>query len=195
MNQKDIINFFDSKAPSWDKTTIRNEKSITEILDFSEVTFNKSILDIACGTGVLFDDYLKRDVSSVLGLDISPNMVEIANEKWAENSKIEVLCADAQTFTTSQRFDVIMIHNAFPHFDEPKKLLYNLSKLIAPNGRLTVAHSMSREDIDKCHKGITNSISVGLMHENELKKLMSEFLQVDTVISDDHKYIVSGKKM
>ena len=158
MNQKDIIKFFDSLAPTWDSTTIRNEKAINDILDLSEVSKDSKILDIACGTGVLFPDYLKRDVKYVLGLDISQNMVEIANEKWKDDDRIHVICADAHTVNINEKFDVIMIHNAFPHFDDPQKLIANLSKLLNLNGRLTVAHSMSKEEINACHKGSASTV-------------------------------------
>ena len=194
MNQKDIIKFFDSVAPTWDSTTIRKEKAISDILDLSEIKKGKKILDIACGTGVLFPDYLKRDIQSVLGLDISQNMVQIASKKWENEKRINVICADAQTIQLKDKFDVIMIHNAFPHFDEPQKLIANLSKYLEIKGRLTVAHSMSKEEINNCHKGSASSVSVGLMDENELAKLMGSYLNVDTIISDNEKYIVSGTK-
>ena len=194
MNQKDIIKFFDSLAPSWDSTTIRNEKAISDILDLSEIKKGKKILDIACGTGVLFPDYLKRGVQSVLGLDISQNMVEIASKKWKDDNRIKVICNDAQTVNLKDKFDVIMIHNAFPHFDEPQKLIANLSEFLKPNGRLTVAHSMSKEEINNCHKGSASTVSVGLMDENELADLIGKYLNVDIIISDNEKYIVSGTK-
>lgn len=195
MNQKDIIKFFDSLATSWDSTTTRNETAISDILDLSQVTQGKEILDIACGTGVLFPDYLKREVKSVLGLDISQKMVEIANNKWQNNKKITVICDDAQRIKLNEKFDVIMIHNAFPHFDEPQRLIANLCEQLKACGRLTVAHSMSKEDINSCHKGRASTVSVELMDENDLAKLMEKYLKVDIVISDNEKYIVSGTKI
>ena len=85
-----------------------------------------------------------------------------------------------------------MIYNAFPHFPEPAGLLAYLSKYIVPGGRLTVAHGMSRAKIDAHHHDSANKVSVGLMHEIELASLMRQWFTVDTVISDDEKYIVSG---
>ena len=71
---KEVIEFFDRLAPDWDAEMIRSDEIIGTILCNAEVTAGKDILDVACGTGVLIPDYLARDVGSVTGIDISPNM-------------------------------------------------------------------------------------------------------------------------
>ncbi len=191
MNQKDIIEFFDSLAPTWDADMIRDDRIIATILDKGGVQAGKHILDVACGTGVLFGDYLKRNVASVTGVDISSQMVKIAATKYPD-SNISVICADVQEYDFGEQFDCIMIYNAFPHFPEPDKLFARLSELLKSGGRVTVAHGMSRAKIDAHHQGSASKVSVGLMEENALAELMGRWLTVDTVISDDEKYIVSG---
>ena len=193
MNNSDIITFFDKEASSWDERQIRNEHAINEILDMGAITKGKTVLDVACGTGVLFDDYIKRNVKSVTGIDISSNMVKIAKENY-KNTIIDVICDDVITHNFNEKFDCVMVHNAFPHFKEPKKLIEKLVMILNSNGRLTIAHSMSRKEIDKCHEGKAHSVSIKLMDENSLADLMNSFIDVDTVISDNEKYIVSGVK-
>lgn len=192
METSDIIEFFDKHAKTWDEEMIRSDKIIGEILDCGEVTENKNILDVACGTGVLFPDYLARNVSSITGVDISNEMVKIAKNKFYD-SKIEIICADVQQVIFNKKFDCIMIYNAFPHFFEPDRLFAYLSGYLHADGRITVAHGMSREKIDAHHKGSASKVSVGLMPADDLAKMMSEWFNVDTIISDDEKYIVSGK--
>ena len=80
MDKKKVIQFFDQCASWWDDDMIRNEDIICKILDNCEINQNSKVLDVACGTGVLFEDYLKRKVSSLTGIDISSEMVKIA--KW-----------------------------------------------------------------------------------------------------------------
>ena len=60
MTKQEIIVFFDHMAPQWDEDMIRSDEIINRILDGAEVTEGKFVLDVACGTGVLFPDYLKR---------------------------------------------------------------------------------------------------------------------------------------
>ena len=72
MEKKDIIQFFDNCASWWDDDMIRNEDIITAILEGGGIRPGIHVLDVACGTGVLFPDYLKRQVASVTAIDISP---------------------------------------------------------------------------------------------------------------------------
>ena len=58
MEKKDIIAFFDRCAPSWDADMIKSDRIIGKILDNAEVGPGLDVLDVACGTGVLFDYYL-----------------------------------------------------------------------------------------------------------------------------------------
>lgn len=191
MERSDVISFFDTLAPAWDAEMIRNDEIINIILDCGEVSAGKRVLDVACGTGVLFPDYLNRSVKCVVGVDISPEMAKIAAEKH-DDARVKVICADVQELEFDEKFNCVMIYNAFPHFPEPSKLLAYLASYLVPGGRLTVAHGMSRVKIDAHHHGSASKVSVGLMHENELASLMGEWFEVDTVISDDEKYIVSG---
>ena len=145
MEKKDIIEFFDRCAPFWDADMIKSDRIIGKILDNAEVGPDMDILDVACGTGVLFDYYLERKVASVTGIDIAPKMAEIAQGKYADNPKVEVICGDVEEYAFSRKFDRVVVYNAFPHFPYPKRLIKVLAGLLKEGGRLTVAHGMSRK--------------------------------------------------
>lgn len=118
MNKQDVITFFDYCASSWDARMIRNESVIYTILDHGGVSTGCTVLDVACGTGVLFPDYLQRNVKSVTAVDISPEMTRIASRKYP-GSPIRVICGDIETLTFEQKFDCCMVYNAFPAFSGP----------------------------------------------------------------------------
>lgn len=193
MNKQDIIAFFDRLAPQWDADMIRSDQIIATILDNAAVTQGSKVLDVACGTGVLFDDYLQRKVASVTGVDISRNMVKIAREKFPQ-ANIQVLCADIEQVELPDDFDCVMVYNAFPHFPEPEKLIRRLSQLVRPGGTVTVAHGMSRANIDAHHQGAASKVSRGLIHEDALCAMMLPYLDVTVKISDDRMYQVTGVK-
>ena len=67
-----------------------------------------------------------------------------------------------------------------------------LASLVKVGGRVSVAHGMSRCEIDGHHKGAASKVSNGLMHEEDLKKLFEPYFDVDIVISNDRMYQVSG---
>ena len=192
MNQQDVIAFFDRLAPGWDADMIRDDGIITTILDHAGIYAGMDVLDVACGTGVLFPDYLQRNVGSLTAVDISPEMVKIARSKFPQ---VTVLCGDVQTVDFGRQFDAIMIYNAFPHFPEPEALIATLSNLLKPGGTLTVAHGMSRAAIDRHHEGSASKVSIGLMHEDALETLFAEHLTVTVKISNERMYQVTGRKL
>lgn len=194
MNKQDVITFFDGLAPQWDADMVRSDEIIGKILDNAGVAAGAEVLDVACGTGVLLPDYLKRGVKSVTAVDISPEMVKIAQRKFPEEN-VHILCGDIEEIPLEQCFDCIVVYNAFPHFPEPEKLIRRLAGLLKPGGRLTIAHGMSRAAIDSHHSGIASRVSVGLMHEDQLAELMAPYLRVITKISDERMYQLVGERV
>ena len=194
MEKKDLIEFFDRCAASWDAEMIKSDVIIGKILDNAEVAADMDILDVACGTGVMFDYYLQRNVASVTGIDISPEMAKIATEKYLDEPKVQVICGDVEEFCFQRKFDRIVVYNAFPHFPYPKRLIKTLAGLLKEDGRLTVAHGMSREAIDGHHSGAASKVSNGLMTAENLKRIFDAHFNVEVVISNRHMYQVSGVK-
>ena len=194
MDKKDVIAFFDRCAPTWDAGMIKSDAIIGKILDNAEIEAGQDILDVACGTGVMFDYYLDRKVASVTGIDISPEMARIATEKYAAQPQVQVLCGDVEEYAFGRKFDRIVVYNAFPHFPHPKRLIKILAGLLKEDGRLTVAHGMSREAIDGHHSGAASKVSNGLMEADSLKRIFDTHFDVEVVISNRQMYQVSGVK-
>lgn len=190
MRKKDVIEFFDRMAPQWDADMIRHDDIIATILDNAGVKPGVRVLDVACGTGVLIPDYLAREVESVTGVDISPEMIRIAREKFPQDN-VRFLCADVEN-APLEEYDVIMVYNAFPHFPEPEELIKSLVGHLAIGGTLTIAHGMSRAQIDHHHEGTASKVSCGLMSEHALAAMMRKYLDVTVKISDERMYQVTG---
>lgn len=193
IHRQDVIDFFDGAAPQWDAEMIRSDEIIGLILDNAQIGAGQDVLDVACGTGVLIPDYLARDVKTVTAIDISPEMAKIAGRKFPQ-ANVTVLCGDVETFRPEHLFDAVVVYNAFPHFPHPERLISTLSGFLKPGGRLTVAHGMSRAQIDHRHQGGASKVSVGLMHEDELAALFDTWLTVTVKHSDDRMYQVVGVK-
>ena len=189
--KKDVIEFFDRCAPGWDADLVCSDKIIGIILEHAGVTAGKTVLDVACGTGVMIPYYLERDVAKVTGIDISPNMAKIAREKFHQEN-VQIVCGDVEETDFGETFDCIVVYNAFPHFPDPKRLLERLADLLKRGGTLTIAHGASRETIDSHHKGFASRVSMGLMPVEELAAMFPSKLEVITQISDDRMYQVTG---
>ncbi|MBR5967344.1 MAG: methyltransferase domain-containing protein, partial [Lachnospiraceae bacterium] len=171
MNKQDVISFFDRLAPSWDEGMMHDDRKIGIILDNAGVKEGCSVLDVACGTGVLIPDYMKRGVSHVAAIDFSSEMIRIARTKFTgftDSGKLELICDDVEDYSPDTRFDSILVYNAFPHFPDGERLVAHLSSLLAPGGTLSIAHGMSREALARHHSGSAAKVSVGLMTADEL---------------------------
>ena len=108
MDKKEIIAFFDDNASGWDAIQVRNEEVIAEILKKGGITKSKRVLDIACGTGFLFPDYIRLG-AKVTGIDISSEMLRIAKKKFPD---IQLICEDAEEYEFEKDYDAVMIYNA-----------------------------------------------------------------------------------
>ena len=100
-----------------------------------------------------------------------------------------------ENVTFDRKFDCIVVYNAFPHFPDPENLIYVLSSNLKAGGVLTVAHGMSRAEIDKCHSGKASKVSKGLMSEETLAEIFKKHLKVTAKVSDENMYIVAGRKV
>jgi len=192
INKNEIISFFNELAPNWDAGLVPCDNIIERILDNACIGANMSILDVACGTGVMFSHYLSRGASSVTGVDIAPEMAKIAADKYAQEQRVSVICADVELWHPEQRFDAAVVYNAFPHFPDAERLIQVLVGMLKPGGRLTIAHSMSREQINDHHKGRASYVSNGLMSIEELMDLAQKFIVVDVAVSDAEMYQLAG---
>ena len=191
MNKEIIKQFFNNFAPRWDNEPIADKKIIDTILNNAEIKEGVNVLDVACGTGVLFPFYLERNVKSITAVDLSPEMVKIAKSKFPQ---ADVICGDAESVSFDKQFDVIMIYNAFPHFPDPEKLIENLSKHLKDGGRLSIAHGMSKKELDDIHMKSASYISNILPECDELAEMLSPYFNVDIKISDNKMYQVTGTK-
>lgn len=188
MNKQEIVKFFDMCAPTWDAEMIKDDKIIEDILNRAGIGAGTRVLDVACGTGVMFPYYTARG-AEVTGIDISPEMVKIAKLNFPE---VKTLCADATEISFDESFDAVMVYNAFPHFPDPREAIRTLSRHLKAGGVLTVAHGMGRDMINRHHEGAASKVSLGLMEAKELAEIFSEFLDVSVVVDEADRYIVCG---
>ncbi len=88
----------------------------------------KSIIDLGCGTGG-HSLQLAKDGYSVLGVDLSENMLAIAKEKAAQNNlNIKYVLGNVQNFETSTKFDAAIMMFAVIGYQSKTQELINTLK-------------------------------------------------------------------
>jgi len=95
---------------------------------------SKNILNIGCGKGQNIPVIRKR--GNLYCVDISPESIEIAKQKYPENNYI---VSTAEDFITEDNFfDEIYCFDVLEHVDDLDKVLLNIHKMLKPNGLLYV---------------------------------------------------------
>lgn len=96
------------------------------------------ILDIGCGTGLLYKTLKQHDIDvDYVGLDLNPSYIEFATNQYP---KAKFFCSDVANLSQiiNEKFDIIIILNVLHHLDDmsAENLLYECKKYLRENGRL-----------------------------------------------------------
>lgn len=103
------------------------------------VVAGKRILDVGCGCGqtLLQLAELAGPSGHVLGVDISPPMLERARERIAGRPAIALALGDAQAYAFAPgAFDAVYSRFGVMFFDDPRAAFRNLRAAARPGGRL-----------------------------------------------------------
>lgn len=95
-----------------------------------------SVLDVGCGEGVL-QEQLAGAYSAYTGIDFSPEAVRRAGARGDSRTRFAV--ADATTFTTADRFDVVILNECLYLFEQPVDVTRRYEALLQPGGVLIVS--------------------------------------------------------
>lgn len=103
------------KARAWSDLEPITAKSVRDIKLYKDRTV---MLDIAAGTGRV-SEYFKPKVKTVVGLDISPDMIQVAQ---AENRiDVGVIAPGEKTPFLDNSFDLIYCRSAMHYMDQKKQ--------------------------------------------------------------------------
>jgi demethylmenaquinone methyltransferase/2-methoxy-6-polyprenyl-1,4-benzoquinol methylase len=147
-----LAGFFDGLADSWDCRAVHPPERISFILDAIGLVPGSSVLDVGCGTGVL-EPYLAPALGSegrILAIDLSRKMLAQAREKRGFPT-VEYRAVSFWALVPEAAFDLVVVYSAFPHFMDRKAFFDKAASVLAPGGRLAIAHIESRASINAMH--------------------------------------------
>ncbi len=104
-------------------------------------TDNLAIIDFATGTGKFAIEFAKKNPSSsIVGLDFSEKMLEIAQKRACKfGYKIEFLQGDAlNTPFEDNTFDIATISYGIRNVNSIEKCLQEMARVLKPNGRIII---------------------------------------------------------
>ena len=141
-HQKSVIDQFTRQAEPFSKSFgHQNEESLRLLMELAGVTDKDTVLDIACGTGMVACAFatVARHVS---GIDLTPAMLEqarllaerqgLTNLSWYEGDIEKLPFAD-------NTFSIVLSRYAFHHFLNPGIVIAEMTRVCRPDGRILIA--------------------------------------------------------
>lgn len=136
---------------------------------------NGRILDIACGPGNLIKFLLERHPSyDILGTDLSPNMLELAQ---INNPKARFQLMDCRDIAQiDQKFDGITCGFCLPYLTQKEavELIANVSRLLKPGGVFYLS-TMVEDEQNKSRYQISSTGDQVFVHYHQEEYLSEAF--------------------
>lgn len=166
-----------------------------------------SLLDCGCGTGNLICLLANKGLDvNLLGVDITPAMIEVAKEKNIKSARFYVCDCENLDTVIKEKVDVVTCVHSFHHFPNPGAFLDSVKTILAEDGRLIIRDNACPNAISYWVKNyISIPFRLNLLHnlgdvhvysKKEMKRLGVEHgfkIEELSVIKDDTLHCVMRK--
>ncbi|WP_425445898.1 class I SAM-dependent methyltransferase [Dethiothermospora halolimnae] len=190
-NQKE---YFNKNYKQWSKNTPKDKIDIsTKIIELIGLKEGESVIDVACGTGILYYILKDKKLTDYLAIDISEKMLkELQNIFPDVNTK----CLDFdKKVNINNKFDYVIIFNGIPHFENIDIAFENVKNTLKPGGKFLIAQTKTRDGIKEHHRKIGYDLGrEPIPRDNTLKQLSEKYGFTDIIIKDQEFFYFSCKK-
>jgi demethylmenaquinone methyltransferase/2-methoxy-6-polyprenyl-1,4-benzoquinol methylase len=103
-----------------------------------------TVADIACGTGDLTELFARTPASRVIGIDFTPEMLDVARRKLTTRApdlqrKVEYRQGDAQSLDLpNASVDVVSIAFGIRNVADPRRAIREFARILRPGGRVVI---------------------------------------------------------
>ncbi len=128
------------------------EQRLRHLLKFANLAKGLRLLDVGAGTGRLALLLAEEGASEVVGVDISPAMLEMAEYFRLSNPlptahRVSFRLASAQRMPfRNESFDAIVCRLILHHSHKPERILQELLRLLKPGGHFIFADLLGPDD-------------------------------------------------
>jgi S-adenosylmethionine-diacylgycerolhomoserine-N-methlytransferase len=96
-----------------------------------------TLLEIGCGTGHILKTLARHTDYTLTGIDLSPDMLEIAKRKLP--NEIEIYQTDLSEYSPDEKYDAVLLSYVFTlDFSQIEAHIKKVKQLLKPNGRIYV---------------------------------------------------------
>lgn len=180
--------FFDELAAEWDLMfTAEDLERLSGIVDRMVTREGMDILDLGCGTGILFD-LLRRKVGptgSVTGVDFSFQMAQRACRNFPL-ANVNVVDADAISLPFADAsYDMAVAFSAFPHFSDQHKAMHEIQRVLKRGAKFHIIHLISSKELSDMHQRIGGVVENDrIPPETKLRELFDHCSFTNVTIDD-----------
>ncbi|MFE4573736.1 class I SAM-dependent methyltransferase [Paenibacillus chitinolyticus] len=135
--------FWDKTASQYDQIEMKDEQTYLQILQRTKTHLKLSdiVLDYGCGTGLIANE-IAEYLKGIQAMDISSNMIAIAEKKAQERNIANINYAHATIFDERYKkgsFDAILAFHVLHLLEDGHIVLRRMNELLKPGGLLISA--------------------------------------------------------
>jgi ubiquinone/menaquinone biosynthesis C-methylase UbiE len=136
-----LVDFFDRIAPSYDSWAGgQHERVAARLVDVAAPQKGEHVLDVGTGTGLVAHLVAPRvSPGSVIGIDLSDNMLALARSKKSKNVQFLGMAAERLVFKP-ETFDLVTMGEALAYLGDPTDALAEAHRVLREGGRLAVSN-------------------------------------------------------
>jgi ubiquinone/menaquinone biosynthesis C-methylase UbiE len=136
-----LVDFFDRIAPSYDSWAGgQHERVAARLVDVAAPQKGEQVLDVGTGTGLVAHLVAPRvSPGSVIGIDLSDNMLALARSKKSKNVQFLGMAAERLIFKP-ETFDLVTMGEALAYVSDPTDALAEAHRVLRTGGRLAVSN-------------------------------------------------------
>ena len=188
----EIKEFFEKAALNWHNTD--DISLIRKILKEAGIKKGDRALDVGCGKGIITPFIQEITNVPVKAIDISENMISGARENYPNSKSLLFECRDFYEYNDNIKYDYLIFYNAYPHFLDRFALSNKAKEILNENGKLVIAHGMSREALLKHHTGLNSEISRVIGTPIEESKAFFDHFDLEKWVDNQTYYLMVLKK-
>jgi ubiquinone/menaquinone biosynthesis C-methylase UbiE len=136
-----LVDFFDRIAPSYESWAGgQHERVAARLVDVAAPQKGEQVLDVGTGTGLVAHLVAPRvSPGSVIGIDLSDNMLALARSRTSRNVQFLGMAAERLIFKP-ETFDLVTMGEALAYVSDPTDALAEAHRVLRTGGRLAVSN-------------------------------------------------------
>lgn len=104
-----------------------------------ELVGDEAILDLGCGDGRISAEIAAGHSGRVLGVDNSPQMIQLATQRYAAGKNLAFRQMDARELSFDAQFDLIFSNAVLHWVEDHRSVLSGIARALRPGGRVVLS--------------------------------------------------------